>query len=1051
MNYYSSSTGLGKSSALRHPFRIPVEILATNRFLRQQGDSIYSHQWVGTVEFRCPPPRDVRDALRACSGHNVVPMHLEYLIGPGSRGTTLCAKAFNVVCDLYQVTRDIKALFRSQGFDTGDERGSLSNRARLAVDAESTRRFLLGEEGCTPVSGLGFSSGRNNRYRKALERLEASRATFDCVALAFQEIKRRFRPIPRKGLRALASLKSRIVSSPFEVATSLKSIAAQARAAYFGAPLPQDPLVCWMTHPELLAFSYVARALPSPLRRDETEAVTELANRLVGDPAPEVRAWRPFVRSTLARLLKLGGSPAYWTEPSNSAAIGYARKTGGHMLSYQHIVLYEIASRMLETGSDFLPPECSTEDADRLTMGMFGLADEPALPTYPKDIHPSFLFWGAKGGNNAFSWLDETRTVVATEDEFPRLGSALSAYNDLMHPGRGQSAEGWWSHVVSQLGDVSALNEYLSLLLVEGSKRILRMVPSIPVLAIVAPEKGMKTRLPTTTLTAAHIVMQPLRTALDELLRRDSRVSESLGGRLRMSLAREEGMWYSQDLSTATDCHPFWLTRTVYEELILLVPSLKWTEEFFDKLFGPRRLILPCVIPRPAPKFEGVAERLKPEAAMFAVKPNLFRQAGFDESDLYEPVVLDLTLADCLAWGVVGTRMPSYLMTSVSGFRPGAYVPVERAKVLSQVDLKLSLSQFWVSYSEALASWASLPHVETRRGAMMGDPTSWPVMPLATMFCARHVRVKKFLTCGDDALLPNMDQEKREAYDAMTARLGGVISKPKSFLHRSKGIFCEKPYVRGVPKPFTLLSYWVAPPGGSKGEVNWFNLPTSYSGFRSQQGLPSGRRALKRTGLWNFTLHNAKWKAAHELGIPIGGSDLMGGIGHPTYPKVPLRRRRRWGSYLSSRSVRDLVLFGGLSLVPNNGDPHVGKEMSRLIGPLLDFSTEGGEGVDVRKFLRSIKNPRTMTSLYLGGWSTVSRDPSVSNLAAKFRRKLLTNLTPGPFPRSDLLEKDLLRKMDRKVNLPIPDFVGKRQFGLSAHGAPLFDGRKPFTEHSGPT
>jgi len=159
-------------------------------------------------------------------------------------------------------------------------------------------------------------------------------------------------------------------------------------------------------------------------------------------------------------------------------------------------------------------------------------------------------------------------------------------------PPKGQPAklfENDWGELEKQLpGSSFALQSYLR----KGVFYVLDNIKYLPILPIAAEEKGLKTRFPTCSLTAANMVQQILRRVLDYIMVNDPRFSQALGGHLDIDLSGELGSWYSQDASAATDLHAEWLTRTPYEVITEHYPVLRPYSKYFDKLFGTKKLLL---------------------------------------------------------------------------------------------------------------------------------------------------------------------------------------------------------------------------------------------------------------------------------------------------------------------------------------------------------------------------------------------------------------------------------------------------------------------------
>jgi hypothetical protein len=173
-----------------------------------------------------------------------------------------------------------------------------------------------------------------------------------------------------------------------------------------------------------------------------------------------------------------------------------------------------------------------------------------------------------------------------------------------------------------------------------------------------------------------------------------------------------------------------------------------------------------------------------------------------------------------------------------------------------------------------------------------------------------------------------MTPEKEAIFEAAIVSCGGKLSlgdpskgKPnKIFKHKRKFMFCEAPYSvdpsDGKPKrvPVAHLSLWSAPSGGSKGNVDWFNQPSSIIQHYAEAGLSTSTPFWKRTKTWHTN------SAAYKLGIPLGADIPLGGTMHPAFPaKAGLNPRdnQAWLSRVSQLTVPELALGTGLSVIPS--------------------------------------------------------------------------------------------------------------------------------------
>jgi hypothetical protein len=694
------------------------------------------------------------------------------------------------------------------------------------------------------------------RYFRNLRILEFQRCTFDALVLPFQlmRVKNPYFNLGATRVRIIARWKSRVIHNPLVAAAELKRWAGIARAHFFEdkqrPPLPQ--LLIGLSKRQLLDFSYVGRALPPPAR--QVDALSEYVDRLTSEPPPENPEWRPFLRKYFKDFAPKT-RPQYRTDPSVSASFGYSRKTGGFTRAVQDLVSFGVSLYFLRE-VDRLPPEFE---------GSWGLN-------------------GAKGQGRGTG----------------RSGSKFFRFNDPSPP--------------SYLDDLRlyclANESRYSFFLRIATHATLRMLDYVPLSPIYAEEKGLKARYPAVTAAAANLVYQLFRRAIDSHLFTDPRHSHSLGGPIPVpmhSLRNKDpgSYYYSQDLSFATDLHPFWLTRTAYEEVILHHPALKEFEVYFPKLFGPHRIICKEEIP------------LQPQDDLRATQP---------------AYVMDLE-------GYEG------LFQSAAEHSRADYLHLDR-KIKCDEPFYESCRRTVQSFSDFYSEINSNTGPLTTTSASMGDSTSFPVMPLLTTFAAEKAGLPTHITAGDDAVLADTVPRKEEIFESTVASCGAVLSrgdpskgKPnKIFKHKTKLMFCEGVWdshrwgKRPRIVPTQHLSLWTAPPGGSKGAIDWFNQPSSVAQHFESQGIP-GRHALwKYTKTWHSAL------AAFTLGLPVGASVALGGISHPRFPPMAGRRKldnQKWLNKISQLTRYDLAMGTSLAALPT-GQSAISRRLARKAIELLE-------------------------------------------------------------------------------------------------------------------
>jgi len=701
----------------------------------------------------------------------------------------------------------------------------LSKVQCLAISAEDIRRVVESIRRAGTSKDATVNQKRLLKrvaiYYRQLQTLSFLRATWDALLLGYQEIRRvcsrrgRVWYLNSNTIRSVERFKLSLIMEPEAAAQRLKSLAAAARKWYFDGKIPQDHL--WRSCPEKwmgLTFSYVGRSLPAPMRDTGFSA---LKDRLTSEPPAELTGWRPWVKEYLTRIRSPVAADLR-TQPSGHAAIGYTRSMGGHSTAIQDLTCI---GYLLEQG---ITPE-----------GVY-------TPRFGDNYTSRNEFTSAPFSKNRFG---EKGKPINSPEEFPY--SSLEAMAE--SSGKHQDA------------------------LIRGTLWVMDHVPVLPVLPIEAGEKGLKTRFPTCALTAGNLIQQILRRAIDHIMIKDPRMSNACGGDIPPVIPGR-GPYYSQDMSNATDLHPFWLTRTVYEELAEVDHRLQKYVKYFDLLFGPKLLLL------------------KPLEHAVSVGPGVEDVELFDFSEAPRiPTELNFTSPDWVEERIV--RSP---------FIPRRLVGLAKGYLRDYLD--------WLSLVTN-----PIYGVMTTTGAMMGDPTSFPLMPLMSAYCAELAGFphNEGALTGDDAFYGKAYSRRVARYEATMPLLGGTISPEKTFVHLRKALFTENPYYDGLVQHHTTLSNWVAPPGGSKGQVNWVTQVLTIGQQNVNQGVD------RKAGLWYFSPYWQMHKAAFLMGLPIGAPPELGGVGHPRFPCASVTDHFRWLTYLSGLSKEQLVSGTGLTLVAS---PH---------------------------------------------------------------------------------------------------------------------------------
>jgi len=356
----------------------------------------------------------------------------------------------------------------------------------------------------------------------------------------------------------------------------------------------------------------------------------------------------------------------------------------------------------------------------------------------------------------------------------------------------------------------------------------------------------------------------------------------------------------------------------------------------------------------------------------------------------------------------------------------------------------------------------------TTTSASMGDSTSFPIMPLLTAFAAETAGTPHLWGAGDDAVIANCTDESVRVFESTITSCGAVLSrgdpkkgKPnKIFKHPQKFNFCEEIYEvvgkRLQLRKFYHTSLWSAPPGGSKGHIDWFNQPSSVLEHAHRVGL-KGTRAL-----WPYTKTAQLHRAAYALGLPLGHPVELGGIYHPSFPtgtrsiKDP-DHRTAWLSTLSQVSVLDWATGNGLSPLPvgtSQESRNIAKTRLKGLTRLLLSESKTpvyttSPGSEALKNLE-IKDVGDMIAGMVTSWEVYHRrappevkGPRVRTAAGSFKRKLYRkpqipkNLSLAGTLR-DVAKKKSIR-IDARVNIFDDTNHAVRAYGLMPFVVPKVD------------
>jgi hypothetical protein len=311
-----------------------------------------------------------------------------------------------------------------------------------------------------------------------------------------------------------------------------------------------------------------------------------------------------------------------------------------------------------------------------------------------------------------------------------------------------------------------------------------------------------------------------------------------------------------------------------------------------------------------------------------------------------------------------------------------------------------------------------LPGTITSTGQMMGDPTSFPVLMLVSIFGGEQtlkehpyrrseikhhagLRRGEFIAelVGDDANIPRWTKERSDVYHREITLCGMRISWEKTFRHPTRGLIAEIPTEHGRKLPHYPLSILVAPPGGSKGSVHWHNQPTALVGDPETPQYHFGGYFLKKSPYY-YT-----WRLAYKLGLPLAAPQGHGGISLRMFPKVSTTHQVEWLRYLSVLPLETLISGTALSIgrTPSSlmqgamaswlgGVLQADKELASLGGLLSDNPLDDSGETRLAladAYRQSLSTVRSAEFYFRAPPEILSEHaPSVAIAAAKFQRKV---------------------------------------------------------------
>jgi len=405
-----------------------------------------------------------------------------------------------------------------------------------------------------------------------------------------------------------------------------------------------------------------------------------------------------------------------------------------------------------------------------------------------------------------------------------------------------------------------------------------------PLCCIAVKFRGYKTRIPTMTISPVVILSKVLRQVADGYLRSDPRIVHSLEGITEESLFSDSyGLWRSQDLTIATDMHAIEMTRSFYR---CINPGVQWWDD--------------------------------------AVNVVCNKYTIFTERDLFE----------------YRDKIQSFSIGHYS--KPLEFFLKDKFFVNLYGDLLKDKDFVYSKELTVEANWSNI-HSRigqvTKRGQPMGISSSWPILPLVSLFSfetSSHSKkivitrkiittvdtfdnihltsaYKKVLpkttlsrivpvnynlirTTGDDAIMRiSLSQSLR--HTKQIESLGSVVSKDKDFLSHNYAIYTEIFYYQGMKLPIYPLGPICGAFQDNK-KLTWYNQPATIHNIEKK---------FHCYCKWKLSPYYKIWKAVGKMGGNVGADPLLDGLGLPRGPSNNIPALSYRARLLRNKELKNLL------------------------------------------------------------------------------------------------------------------------------------------------
>jgi len=412
-------------------------------------------------------------------------------------------------------------------------------------------------------------------------------------------------------------------------------------------------------------------------------------------------------------------------------------------------------------------------------------------------------------------------------------------------------------------------------LLMSGCWNLIKEFPNNPISVLVLKERGGKYRIPTKSLVPVQVLGGVIRSQVNYLLETDPRIRESLdGGNFKIIEPRPNKFIRSQDLKLATDNYPFEVIKSMYYTLIKrgVFKDIPFVQDYIEWIYPERgrdivkSITISSQIKLPIFKGENFVDPVYKN--IFDHMPELYLRHGF---------TYDLFLRS----------------------KPGDVFKKDLDNGFLD-KLNIYVREFTQEYKSFVTKNYEVIGTQLK-GPCMGEPLSWPILPLVTCFGFDSTHDHGLLlTCGDDAAF-STDKQLSTLYDKTIEGLGAIVNKDKDYLHNSKYIFVERLYSDGKPAGAMPFAAAFSMPS-LKQEQTYLTVGQSLKDLRKLHNVDynSYMKILRATRFREeISLYN-QVVISSSLPSPLGGLDFGN--------KVKIDHMvRRVAGYVSDYGIRELI------------------------------------------------------------------------------------------------------------------------------------------------